>query len=157
MRRLKISLFQRSPEIALPWETPAEAPPEAPIEAPVEVPVKRRKSVWMYFTLLVIMVLVLGGVWFFRFNTSTPVLTMYPSQRLTSSDWSGYTVSTDLLNPQAAVTSVSSSWTIPQITASTGNSFRCMDRRRRPVRSSTHPDGDGTRLGERRRRLYRMV
>jgi hypothetical protein len=77
----------------------------------------------MYFALLVIVILALGGVWFFRFNTSIPVLTMYPSQRLASTDWSGYTVSTDLLNPQAAVTSVSGSWTIPQITASAGNSF----------------------------------
>ncbi len=104
-------------------ETPAEAPTETPIEAPVEVPVKKSSRAWMYVVLIVIVILAVGGVWFFRFNTSTPVLTIYPSQRLTSSDWSGYTVSTDLLSPQAAVTSVSGSWTIPKVSPSTGNSF----------------------------------
>ena len=104
-------------------ETPAEAPTETPIEAPVEVPVKRSSRTWMYVVLIVIVILAVGGVWFFRFNTSTPVLTIYPSQRLTSSDWSGYTVSTDLHSPQATVTSVRGSWTIPEVSPSTGNSF----------------------------------
>ncbi len=104
-------------------ETPTEAPTETPIEAPVEVPVKRSSRIWIYITISLIVILVVGGVWFFRFNTSTPVLTIYPSQRLTSSDWSGYTVSTDLLSPQVAVTSVSGSWVIPEVAASAGNSY----------------------------------
>ena len=109
--------------MALSGETPVESPPEAPIEAPFEVPVKRRRSAWIYLGLVVIVILFVGGIWFFKFNTSMPVLTIYPSQGLTSSDWSGYTVSADLLSPKAAVTSVTGSWTIPTVTASPSNSF----------------------------------
>jgi hypothetical protein len=107
----------------LSGETPAEAPTETPIVTPVEVPVKRSSRVWIYVIIFLILILVVGGVWFFRFNTSTPVLAIYPSQRLTSSDWSGYTVSNDLLSPQVAVTSVSGSWVIPEIAASAGDSY----------------------------------
>jgi hypothetical protein len=104
-------------------ETPTEAPAGIPLETPAEVPVKRRSRAWLYGILIVIVILAIGAVWFLRFNTSTPVLAIYPSQRLTSADWSGYTVSTDLQSPQAAVTSVTGSWTIPDISASAGDSF----------------------------------
>jgi hypothetical protein len=46
-----------------------------------------------------------------------------PEPAPTSADWSGYTVSTDLQSPQAAVTSVTGSWTIPDISASADDSF----------------------------------
>jgi hypothetical protein len=104
-------------------ETPSEAPAGIPLETPAEVPVERRSRAWLYGILIVIVILAIGAVWFLRFNTSTPVLAIYPSQRLTSADWSGYTVSTDLQSPQAAVTSVTGSWTIPDISASAGDSF----------------------------------
>ena len=109
--------------MVLSSETPAEVPTETPIEARVEAPVKGRSKAWIYGALIVIVILAISGVWFFRFNTSTPLLAIYPSQRLTSADWSGYTVSTDLQSPQVAVTGVSGSWKIPNVSASIGNSF----------------------------------
>jgi hypothetical protein len=46
-----------------------------------------------------------------------------PSQKLTSSDWSGYSVSSDLYNPQPLVTSVNASWTVAAVNVSIGNSY----------------------------------
>jgi hypothetical protein len=88
--------------------------PTTPVEVPAEPPVKRRQ-VGAYIVLIIIAVAALGFVWFYRFNTSTPILTIYPSQTLVSADWGGYAVSSDLITPQKAVTSVSGSWVVPQV------------------------------------------
>ncbi len=42
---------------------------------------------------------------------------------MTSPDWSGYSVSTDLKSPQPKVTEISATWTIPKVTPSSGTSF----------------------------------
>ena len=52
-----------------------------------------------------------------------PVLAIYPNQRLTSADWGGYTVSSDLLSPAGVVTSVSASWVVPSVTPSASSTF----------------------------------
>jgi hypothetical protein len=46
-----------------------------------------------------------------------------PSQQMPSSDWSGYSVASDLNNPQSQVTSISASWTVPTVSVSIGNSY----------------------------------
>ncbi|MGD0979225.1 MAG: G1 family glutamic endopeptidase [Candidatus Bathyarchaeia archaeon] len=45
------------------------------------------------------------------------------SQQLTSSNWSGYCVVSDLNTPQPLATSVSASWTVPTVDVSMGNSY----------------------------------
>jgi len=42
---------------------------------------------------------------------------------MTRSDWSGYSVASDLNNPQPKVTSVNASWAVPTVKVSVGNSF----------------------------------
>jgi hypothetical protein len=102
-------------------ETPTPEPSAPPIEVPVEPPA-RKSRVGIYLILVIIAVAALGFVWFNRFNTSIPVLTVYPSQTLVSADWGGYAVSSDLIKPQGLVTSVSGSWIIPEVTNS-ANSY----------------------------------
>jgi hypothetical protein len=102
-------------------ETPTPEPSAPPIEVPAESP-PRKSRVGAYFFLVIIAVAALGFVWFYRFNTSIPVLTVYPSQTLVSADWGGYAVSSDLKTPQGLVTSVSGSWVIPEVTNS-ANSY----------------------------------
>jgi len=51
------------------------------------------------------------------------ILSPQPTQTLTSSDWSGYSVSTSLKNPQPKVTSVAGSWTVPSVTPAQGYSY----------------------------------
>jgi hypothetical protein len=50
-------------------------------------------------------------------------LSPQPTQTLISSDWSGYSVSTSLKNPQPMVTSVTASWTAPMVTPTQGFSY----------------------------------
>jgi hypothetical protein len=52
-----------------------------------------------------------------------PYATNPPSQQLTSSNWSGYCVVSDLNSPQPEVTSVSASWTVPAVSVSMGDSY----------------------------------
>jgi len=52
-----------------------------------------------------------------------PFVTSAPSQQLTSPNWSGYCVVSDLNTPQPQVTSVSASWTVPTVEVSMGNSY----------------------------------
>jgi hypothetical protein len=56
-------------------------------------------------------------------QTMPNILTPQPTQKLTSSDWSGYSVSTPLKNPQPTVTSVTGSWTVPTVTPTQGYSY----------------------------------
>jgi hypothetical protein len=56
-------------------------------------------------------------------QTMPNILTHQPTQKLTSSDWSGYSVSTSLKNPQPTVTSVTGSWTVPTVTPTQGYSY----------------------------------
>jgi Peptidase A4 family/zinc-ribbon domain len=56
-------------------------------------------------------------------ETMPSFLSPQPTQTLTSTDWSGYSVSTSLKNPQPVVTSVSGSWTVPSVTPTQGFSY----------------------------------
>ncbi|OGD55454.1 hypothetical protein A3K78_03225 [Candidatus Bathyarchaeota archaeon RBG_13_52_12] len=56
-------------------------------------------------------------------QTMPNILSPQPTQTLTSSDWSGYSVSTSLKNPQPTVTSVTGSWTVPSVTPTQGYSY----------------------------------
>jgi len=67
--------------------------------------------------LLVAISLAIALVMVFPYPTSTP------SQQLTSPNWSGYCVVSDLNTPQPQVTSVSASWTVPTVGVSMGNSY----------------------------------
>jgi len=68
-------------------------------------------------TLLLVITLVFALIVVFPRATSTP------SQQLTSSNWSGYCVVSDLNTPQPQVTSLSASWTVPTVDVSIGNSY----------------------------------
>jgi hypothetical protein len=52
-----------------------------------------------------------------------PLFTSSPNQSLISLDWAGYSVASDLINPQPEVTSINASWTVPVINVSIGDSF----------------------------------
>jgi hypothetical protein len=91
------------------------APPELPPEQP---PTERGRNA--YRVLLIVLLaslLLLASVLVF------PLLTNSRNQHLISSDWSGYTVASDLNYPQPSVTSVNGSWTVPTADVSLSNSF----------------------------------
>ncbi len=52
----------------------------------------------------------------------TPFLKTLQTENLVSFDWAGYGASSNVLFPQALVTNVSATWTIPTISVSVGNS-----------------------------------
>ncbi len=65
--------------------------------------------------------------------TPTPTITATPSPSPTptttpeafykSTNWAGYTVSTDLQNPQPNITAINGSWTVPTVAPSTNDSY----------------------------------
>jgi hypothetical protein len=60
---------------------------------------------------------------FFALIFVLPFFTGPLNQSLISLDWGGYSVASDLTNPQPEVTSVNASWTVPLINVSIGDSF----------------------------------
>jgi len=87
------------------------APPEQP-------PTERGRTAYrVLLTVLLASLLLLALVLVF------PLLTNSRNQRLISSDWSGYTVASDLNYPQPSVTSVNGSWTVPTVNVSLRDSF----------------------------------
>jgi hypothetical protein len=78
---------------------------------------KKRRPYALLLTVLLASLLLLALIFAF------PILMSLPGRRLTSSDWSGYSVSSDLNNPQPKVTSVNASWTVPTVNVSVGDSF----------------------------------
>lgn len=87
-----------------------EPPPEKP-------PMRKGRIFTILLIILLDSLLVLALILFF------PLLTGSANQRLTSSDWSGYVVATDLNNPQPLVTRIEASWTVPRVDVSTRESF----------------------------------
>lgn len=85
-----------------------------PDQQPAE---KKRRPYALLLTVLLASLLLIAL--FFAFQ----ILLSLPGRRLTSSDWSGYSVSSDLNNPQPQVTSVNASWTVPTVNVSIGDSF----------------------------------
>ena len=64
----------------------------------------------------VILFIVMAIVLIFVQGVKPDIFTSQPTQTLSSSSWSGYSVSPDLKNPQAKVTGVSGTWTVPKVT-----------------------------------------
>ena len=55
--------------------------------------------------------------------TMPSILSPQPTQVVTSSAWSGYSVSSSLKNPQPTVTGVAASWAVPSVTPTLGFSY----------------------------------
>jgi hypothetical protein len=70
----------------------------------------------LWIVLLVLSVTILSSV-------VTPFLRTIQTQNLISLDWGGYGVSSNVLFPQAAVTGVNGSWTVPEASVTTANTF----------------------------------
>jgi len=85
-------------------------------EIPEETTKRRKINVLLLIILLdaIIILAVLFFLWPF---------TLSPNQSLTSVDWAGYVVASDLNNPQSVVTSINASWTVPTISGSAARSF----------------------------------
>lgn len=91
-----------------------EQPPEQPDEQP---PIERGRT-----ALRVLLIVLLTSLLLLTLVAVFPLLTNSRNQHLTSSDWSGYTVATDLNLPRPKVTSINGSWTVPTVNVSLGNS-----------------------------------
>jgi len=83
---------------------------------PEEHPTKRK-------TYAVLLIVLLASLLLLTLILVFPLLTSSPSKRLISSDWSGYSVASDLTNPQPQVTSINASWAVPAVNVSKGNSY----------------------------------
>jgi len=77
-----------------------------------EHPRSRKRRIYFLSLIILLDVLIVFSLLFFY-----PLLTMSPSQSLTSFNWSGYADASDLSNPQPLVTSINSSWTVPTVTS----------------------------------------
>jgi len=89
---------------------PEPQPPPPPVE-------KRRRVSMVFLVLLLIFVLVSALIVVFPFVTGPAI------EQMTSADWSGYSVASDLSFPQPKVTSVNGSWTVPAVNVSVGESY----------------------------------
>ena len=90
-------------------------------QTPVEMPTKARSH--SAAIALGIILIALGSAMLLLQQSYPSISVPQPTQSLTSPDWSGYSISTDLRNPQPKVTTVSATWTIPKVTTGQGNSF----------------------------------
>jgi len=86
-----------------------------------ELPEKSRMRKERIFAILLI--ILLGCMLIVALILFFPVLTGSTNQNVSSINWSGYAVATNLNNPQPLVTAVEASWTVPMVSASTGNTF----------------------------------
>jgi len=86
-----------------------------------ELPEQRPKRRGRVFTILLIVLLdsllVVALILFF------PLLTGSANRHLTSFDWAGYVVASDLNSPQPVVTNISASWAVPTVNVSIGDSL----------------------------------
>jgi hypothetical protein len=88
--------------------------PEPPTTPP---PKESRRRIYV-----VLLTVLLASVLVFALVIVFPPVTNPPSPQMTSSDWSGYSVASNLNNPQPQVTSVSASWKVPVVGVSVGDS-----------------------------------
>jgi hypothetical protein len=93
------------------------------VETPPETSVPRRSGIRTAFLLLSIVVIFALVFFFLVILPHHAGQPSQPSQQLTSLNWSGYSVVSDLTNPQPEMTSVNATWTVPTIEVSTSNSF----------------------------------
>ena len=97
-------------------ESPVSEYPSLP---PLPSPRGRDKRTLM----LLLTPILLTAVLIFALILVSPRATSPTTQQLTSSNWSGYCVASDLNTPQPQVTSLSASWTVPAVSVSIGNSY----------------------------------
>jgi len=95
--------------------TPPEPPPELP---PEELPTERGRTAYR-----LLLIVLLASLLLVTLVVVFPLITNSGNQHLMSSDWSGYTVASDLNYPQPSVKGVNGSWTVPTVNVSVGNSF----------------------------------
>lgn len=86
-------------------------------EPPENPPMRKGRIFTILLIILLDSLLVLALILFF------PLLTGSANRRLTSFDWAGYVVATDLNNPQPLVTRIEASWTVPRVGVSIRDSF----------------------------------
>jgi hypothetical protein len=86
-------------------------------EFPEQRPVKRGRNYAVLLIVLLDSLLVVALIFFF------PLLTGSAIRRLTSYDWSGYVVASDLNAPQPLVTDINASWIVPAVSVSQGDSY----------------------------------
>lgn len=86
-------------------------------EPPEKPPMRKGRIFTILLIILLDSLLVLALILFF------PLLAGSANRRLTSSDWSGYVVATDVNNPQPLVTRIEASWTVPRVGVSIRASF----------------------------------
>ena len=94
---------------------PPELPPELP---PEELPTERGRTAYR-----LLLIVLLASLLLVTLVVVFPLITNSGNQHIMSSDWSGYTVASDLNYPQPSVTGVNGSWTVPTVNVSVGNSF----------------------------------
>jgi hypothetical protein len=82
-----------------------------------EYPPKSRWSYAVLMAILIVSILIVSLVFVF------PFLANLSSEQLVSSDWSGYFVVSNLVNPQPNVTSLNGSWTVPTVKISATDSY----------------------------------
>jgi hypothetical protein len=86
-------------------------------EFPEQGPVKRGRNYAVLLIVLLDSLLVLALIFFFPLFTGSAI------RRLTSYDWSGYVVASDLNAPQALVTGINASWIVPVVSVSEEDSY----------------------------------
>ena len=91
------------------------APPEN--EVPEKPRIRKEKIFAILLIVLLACTLVFAMILFF------PFLTGSTNRTVSSFDWSGYVVATNLNNPQPSVTAIEASWTVPTIAVSARNSY----------------------------------
>jgi hypothetical protein len=84
---------------------------------PEEPPMRSRRIYVVLLIILLDFLLIIALILFF------PLLAESPNRSLTSSNWSGYIVASDLNNPQPKVTSINASWTVPTVNGPTAGSY----------------------------------
>jgi len=74
-------------------------------------------------TLAVLLIVLAASLLLFALIFVLPLFPGSPSERFISSDWSGYSVASDMTDPQPQVTNINGSWTVPTVNVSKGESF----------------------------------
>jgi hypothetical protein len=88
-----------------------------PRETPEQPPYTKRRIYAVLLIILLDAMLILALMLFFPFFTGSP------NRSLTSFDWAGYAVASDLVNPQPEVTRINASWTVPAVNGPEEGSF----------------------------------
>ena len=111
------SLSESSQNQAL--ETPLSEIPSSEQASVVETtPLKSRR-----ITIVLVILIAIAAVAFGVYQLLPRAFTLQPTQTVMGADWSGYSISTSIKNPQPTVTEVSGTWIVPSINIAPGNTF----------------------------------